>query len=54
MVHALRHLAARLPDDGASATEIQALRGHESFNTTQGYIDAPAAAARQTGRANRT
>jgi integrase/recombinase XerD len=42
MVHALRHtFATRLAEDGASATEIQALLGHESLNTSQGYSDAP-------------
>ena len=43
MVHALRHTyATRLAEDGASATEIQALLGHEVLNTSQGYIDATA------------
>jgi site-specific recombinase XerD len=43
MVHAFRHtLATRLAEDGASATEIQALLGHESLNTTQGYARARA------------
>jgi len=51
MVHALRHTLA---EDGASATEIQALPGHESLNTSQGYIDATANATRQAARANRT
>jgi site-specific recombinase XerD len=55
MVHALRHtFATRLAEDGASATEIQALLGHESLNTSQGYIDATANATRQAARANRT
>jgi integrase/recombinase XerD len=55
MVHALRHTyATRLAEDGASATEIQALLGHESLNTSQGYIDATANATRQAARANRT
>ena len=30
------------PEDGASATEIQALLGDESLNTSQGHIDATA------------
>ena len=47
-------LATRLAEDGASATEIQALPGHESLNTSQGYIDATANATRQAARANRT
>lgn len=43
MAHALCHtFATRLAEDGASATEIQALLGHESLNTSQGYIDATA------------
>jgi integrase/recombinase XerD len=55
MVHALRHTyATRLAEDGASATEIQALLGHESLNTSQGYIDATANQTRQAARANRT
>ena len=55
MVHALRHTyATRLAEDGAAATEIQALLGHESLNTSQGYIDATANATRQAARANRT
>jgi integrase/recombinase XerD len=55
MVHALRHTyATRLAEDGASATEIQALLGHESLNTSQGYIDATANATRQAARTNRT
>lgn len=54
-VHALRHtFATRLAEDGASATEIQALLGHESLNTSQGYIDATANATRQAARSNRT
>jgi site-specific recombinase XerD len=53
MIHALRHLPTRLAEDGASATEIQALLGDESLNTSQGYIDATASATRQTARANR-
>ena len=55
MVHAVRHtFATRLAEDGATATEIQALLGHESLNTSQGYIDATANATRQAARANRT
>src|SRR5439155_17156743 len=46
--------ATRLAEDGASTTEIQALLGHESLNTSQGYIDATANATRQAARANRT
>src|SRR5205085_9894392 len=46
--------ATGLAEDGASATEIQALLGHESLNTSQGYIDATASATRQAARANRT
>jgi site-specific recombinase XerD len=55
MVHALRHTyATRLAEDGASATEIQALLGHDSLNPSQGYIDATANANRQAARAKRT
>ena len=46
-------MASRLAEGGASATEIQALLGHESLNTSQGYIDATAA-TRQAARSNRT
>jgi integrase/recombinase XerC len=45
---------ARLAEDRAGATEIQALLGHESLNTSQGYIDATANQTRQAARANRT
>src|SRR5581483_6215938 len=55
MIHALRHTyAPRLAEDGADATEIQALLGHESLNTSQGYIDATARATRAAAKANRT
>lgn len=55
MVHALRHtFATRLAEDGATATEIQRLLGHESLNTSQGYIDATAQEQRAAARANRT
>jgi integrase/recombinase XerD len=55
LVHALRHtFATRLAEDGASATEIQALLGHENLNTSQGYIDATANQTRHAARANRT
>ena len=55
MVHALRHtFATRLAEDGASATEIQVLLGHESLNASQGYIDATANQTRRAARANRT
>ncbi|HVW32830.1 MAG TPA: tyrosine-type recombinase/integrase [Acidimicrobiia bacterium] len=55
MIHALRHTyATRLAEDGADATEIQALLGHESLNTSQGYIDATARATRAAAKANRT
>jgi site-specific recombinase XerD len=55
MVHAPRHtFATRLAEDGASATEIEALLGHESLNSSQGYSDATANATRQAARANRT
>ena len=55
LVHALRHTyATRLAEDGASATEIQLLLGHENLNTSQGYIDATAQAQRAAARSNRT
>jgi integrase/recombinase XerD len=55
MIHALRHtFATRLAEDGADATEIQALLGHESLNTSQAYIEATANRTRQAARANRT
>jgi integrase/recombinase XerD len=55
MVHALRHtFATRGAEDEASAAGIQALLGHESLNTSQGYIDATANRTRQAARANRT
>jgi integrase/recombinase XerD len=55
LVHALRHtFGTRLAEDGASASEIQHLLGHESLNTSQGYIDATASEQRLAARANRT
>lgn len=55
LVHVPRHtFGTPLPEDGADATEIQALLGHESLNTSHGYIDATAARTRQAARANRT
>jgi integrase len=55
MVHALRHtFATRLAEDGATATEIQALLGQASLNKSQGYIDATPNATRQAARGNRT
>ena len=39
LVHALRHTTAtRLAEDGASASEIQHLLGHESLSTAQLYM----------------
>ena len=55
LVHALRHtMATRLAEDGASASEIQHILGHESLNTSQTYIDATANEQRAAVRANRT
>ena len=55
LVHALRHtMATRLAEDGASASEIQHILGHESLNTSQTYIDATANEQRAAARANRT
>jgi integrase/recombinase XerD len=55
LVHALRHtLATRLAEDGASASEIQHLLGHESLATSQLYIDSTANEQRAAARANRT
>ena len=55
LVHALRHsLATRLAEEGATATEIQHLLGHESLTTSQGYIDSTAREQRDAARANRT
>ena len=54
MVHALRHIATRLAEHGASASQIQALLGHESLNTSHGYIDATPNQTRQAARANQT
>ena len=55
LVHALRHtMATRLAEDGASASEIQHILGHESLNTSQVYIDATANEQRAAVRANRT
>ena len=48
------NFATRLAEGGATATEIQALLGHESLNTSQGYIDATANQTRQAARARRT
>ena len=40
-VHALRpSMATRLAEDGASATEIHDILGHESLKTSQAHIDA--------------
>jgi len=55
MVHAVRHtFATRMAEDGATATEIQALLGNEAQSTSRGYIEAPATQARQAARAHRT
>ena len=55
LVHALRHtMATRLAEDGANASEIQHILGHESLNTSQVYIDATANEQRAAVRANRT
>jgi integrase/recombinase XerD len=55
LVHALRHtMATRLAEDGASASEIQHILGHQSLNTSQVYIDATANEQRAAVRANRT
>ena len=55
LVHALRHtMATRLAEDGASASEIQHILGHESLNTSQTYIGATANEQRAAVRANRT
>lgn len=55
LVHALRHtFGTRLAQDGASATEIQRLLGHESLNTSQAYIDSTAREQREAVRVNRT
>ena len=55
LVHALRHTTAtRLAEDGASASEIQHLLGHESLATSQLYIDSTANEQRAAARANRT
>ena len=55
LVHALRHtMATRLAEDGASASEIQHLLGHESLSTSQLYIDSTANEQRAAARANRT
>ena len=35
-------MATRLAEDGASASEVQHILGHESLNTSQAYIDATA------------
>jgi site-specific recombinase XerD len=55
MVRVLRHtFTVRLAEDGTSATEFQALLGHESLNTSQGSIDATANQTRQADRAYQT
>lgn len=55
LVHALRHtMATRLAEDGANASEIQHILGHETLNTSQVYIDATANEQRAAVRANRT
>lgn len=48
MVHALRHTKATLmANSGASATDIQALLGHESLATSQLYVTASAEQVRK-------
>lgn len=54
-LHALRHtFATRLAEDGASASEIQALLGHASLAATQNYIEAAGGARRAAAASNRT
>jgi hypothetical protein len=56
-VHTSDHvesLGGCLAEDGAAPTESQAPLGHESLNTSQGYIDATANQTRQAAPANRT
>lgn len=54
-LHALRHtFATRLAEDGASASEIMALLGHASLNTSQNYIEATARERRAAVASNRT
>jgi hypothetical protein len=48
-----RSLGTRLAEEAAAA-ESQALLGHQSLNTAQGYIEATANRTRQAARANRT
>lgn len=48
LIHALRHTKATLmAGDGASATDIQELLGHESLATSQLYVKASAARVRK-------
>jgi len=55
MVHALRHTyATRLAEDGATATEIQTLLGHERLNASHRYIEASAERTDHADRAKRT
>lgn len=54
-LHALRHtFATRLAEDGASASEIMALLGHASLNTSQNYIEATGREQRAAVASNRT
>lgn len=51
--HRMRHnFATTAVAHGASAVEVQALLGHESLNTSQGYIQAAAAEVRSATEAN--
>lgn len=53
LVHALRHTAAtRLVENGATAVQLMEFLGHQSLQTSQGYVTATAESVREVAALN--